>query len=107
MDRITGELGQADRVSLRLDSQDQPHVAYYDSGVGALKYAERDDKGWHVEVVDLGNVGECSSLCLDVINRPYIAYYDAADGQLRIASIEELSAASTRIAPPGHRWSLV
>jgi hypothetical protein len=102
VDKVVGDLGQgqADHLSLRLDTNDQPHVAYYDRGIGVLKYAQRDEKGWHVELVDRGNVGEYPSLCLDNKNEPYITYYDAADGQLRIAQRESRS--DTAIARASH-----
>jgi hypothetical protein len=84
-----GNTDVADRFSLKLDSRGRPHLAYYDPGLAALKYATRDDKGWHAEVVDNeGNVGTYPSLCLDQKDRPYISYHDSTRGQLRVANIE-------------------
>jgi hypothetical protein len=100
VERVSGELNAADHVSLKLDASDRPQIAYNDPGVGVLMYAERDEKGWHVESVDRGNVGEYPSLCLDDKNEPYITYYDAADGQLRIAQRETRS--DTAIARVSH-----
>lgn len=86
VDKVVGNLAQADRLSLKIDSHDHPHIAYYDSAMGTLKYAERSDKGWHSETVDQGSVGEYPSLSLNNQDEPYIAYYDAGGGgQLRIA----------------------
>jgi len=69
-----------------LDSSGQPHIAYYDSGSGVLKYAVRQDEKWTIEIVDQkGNVGISPSLSLDSTGKPYIAYYDSTNKQLRMA----------------------
>ena len=89
VDQLVDVPSFADRVSLQIDSLNVPHVAFYDGGLGALKYAERDEKGWHVEVVDdQGKVGLYPSLSLDRNNLPYISYYDATAGQLKLAHRE-------------------
>ena len=45
-------------ASLALDSDGYPHISYYDRDPnGHLKYAYKDEYGWHIETAD---GGECS-----------------------------------------------
>ena len=61
--------------SLALDSQGNPHIAYFDNDYGALRYAAYDGTAWTVTVVDSsGWVGEHCSLTLDANDRPHISY---------------------------------
>jgi hypothetical protein len=39
-------------TSLALDSQDRPHITYYDTVHGALKYAFFDSVGWNITTLD-------------------------------------------------------
>lgn len=87
VDTITGKTDNIDRVSLKLDSQQRPHIAYWDSGMGVLRYATLTAKGWRAETVDSGdNVGLYPSLAIDSHDEIYVAYYDATSGLLRLAS---------------------
>ena len=73
-----------DHVSLQIDNQDRPQIAYYDGGV--LKYAVKETDGWHKEIVDhTGNVGFRPSLYLDAHGQPYISYYDVSNRTLHLA----------------------
>jgi hypothetical protein len=73
-------------TSLELDSTGYPHISYYDSGNGDLKYAYQDASGWHTEVVDsLGNVGLHTSLELDNAGNPHISYLDLSNKRLKYA----------------------
>ena len=73
-------------TSLALDSNEYPHISYYDSANGDLKYAYEDASGWHTSTVDsTGNVGKYTSLALDSNNHPHIAYYDVTNGNLKYA----------------------
>jgi hypothetical protein len=64
-----------EKVSLALDSQDQPHVAYRDEVNQVLKYSHKEGGIWYYEVVDnQGNVGYQPSLAIDSLDRPHIAY---------------------------------
>lgn len=40
-------------TAITLDDQDYPHVAYWDRGNDASKYAWHDGTDWHVEIVEL------------------------------------------------------
>ena len=68
-----GYVGQYN--SLAFDSQDQPHISYYDFLDDDLEYAYRDQDGWHTETVDYaGYVGAFTSLVLDDNDHPHISY---------------------------------
>jgi len=72
--------------SIEVDSLGHPHVSYFDTGNGDLKYAWYDGTSWHIEVVDSeGNVGLYTSLELDAEGHPHISYYDIGDGDLKYA----------------------
>lgn len=86
VDKLTGKADNIDRVSLKLDSRQRPHIAYWDSGLGVLKYATLTDKGWRPQVVDnSANVGLYPSLALDKQDNIYISYYDMGTGTLKLA----------------------
>lgn len=75
-------------TSLALDSTDRPHIAYYDGGMDALKYATYDG-GWLQRWISTsqGSGGQFASLAVDVNNgdRSHIAYYDSVNGTLEYA----------------------
>lgn len=86
VDNITGKADNIERVSLKFDSKHRPHVAYWDSGMGVLRYAMLTPKGWKAETVDPGNnVGLYPSLAIDSHDDIYITYYDMTNGALRLA----------------------
>ncbi len=75
-------LGARRMVSLVLDAQDRPHVAYSDRS--SVRYAVQSANGWDMQTAALaltGNVlGQLVSLALDVSGRPHIAYYELSSG---------------------------
>ena len=86
VDTISGKADNIDRVSLKFDSRQRPHIAYWDSGTGVLRYATITAKGWHAETVDGGDsVGLYPSLAIDSRDEIYISYYDMTNGALRVA----------------------
>jgi outer membrane protein assembly factor BamB len=60
--------------SLALDSNDVPHISYYDSELNGLKYASFNGSGWNMEIVDTTGVGRASSLAIDANDNPHISY---------------------------------
>jgi len=72
--------------SLALDWLDRPHISYVgtsyvDTDIRyALKYAWQDGAIWHivaVEIWDLWEVGDFTSLALDESSQPHISYTDS------------------------------
>ena len=71
-------------VSLSLDSEDRPHIAYY--GDASLTYASRSGQAWTIETVDAsGNTGLYASLALDSLDIAHVAYRDFVSQELRYA----------------------
>jgi hypothetical protein len=68
-----------------MDQAGRPHVAYYDSGLGVLKYATRDKDGWHTVSVEADDAGEYASLALDENDQPYISFSAPVERELRVA----------------------
>ena len=65
-------------TSMDLDSLDNPHISYYDSDNGYLKYAKRAGNMWRIETVDYSDdVGQYGSIALDISDNPHISYYDS------------------------------
>ncbi len=63
-------------ASIALDSHEYPHISYYDSDNGDLKYAHWNGSGWISETVDYDG-GWNSYIAIDSHDRPHIAYQDA------------------------------
>jgi hypothetical protein len=62
-------------LSLALDSHELPHISYYDSSNGDLKFAQFDGDQWIIPTVDSeGNVGDSTSLAPDSFGRPVISH---------------------------------
>ncbi len=71
-------------VSLALDSEDRPHIAYY--GDGSLNYASWTGQRWKLETVDAtGNRGLYARLAIDSQDVSHVAYRDAREENLRYA----------------------
>lgn len=71
-------------VSLSLDTEDRPHIAYY--GDASLNYASRSGQAWTIETVDAsGNTGLYASLALDSQDIAHVAYRDFVAQELRFA----------------------
>lgn len=75
-------------TSLALDSNDEPHISYYDGAPNYnLKYAFWDGSAWNVSTIDsAGDVGTYTSIALDSNNNPHISYYDSSNHNLKYAT---------------------
>ncbi len=74
--------------SLALDTAGNPHISYYDTTNGHLKYARwTAATDWQITTVDPDDgVGSYSSLKLDTADRPHISYFDSANKAIRYAT---------------------
>lgn len=95
--------------SMKIDSNDNIHIAYYDDYWQNLKYAYFDGSNWSIEPVDHeDNMGKYCSLALDSNNRPHISYFDETNYFLKYAhwngttwfiyAVDNLSGGYTSIA---------
>ncbi len=77
-------------ISIAVDEDGKPHVAFYSPSESALIYGVFDEGRWNLEVVDAdGNVGQyCSIGVMPVLDWPSIAYYDSTNGDLKFARKE-------------------
>jgi PKD repeat protein len=63
-------------TSIALDSNDLPHISYYDETDGYLKYAQMTASGWTItNVLNDGGINS-TDLCLDSNDNPHIAYIE-------------------------------
>lgn len=70
--------------SMVLDSNDNPHICYFDQTNTALKYATWSGTGWLVELVDDdGDVGRECSIDVDSKDQPHVTYMDVMKGALK------------------------
>lgn len=73
-------------ISIALDSNNYPHISYYESTNDDLKYTYRDASGWHTSTVaSTDDVGRTNSIAVDSNNYPHISYYDATGDDLEYA----------------------
>ena len=75
VETVDATAGAGANNSLALDAAGQPHVAYY--YYYYLRYASRDDSGWHWETVGGGGGG--NSLAFDAAGYPHISHNDSAE----------------------------
>ncbi len=62
--------------SIAIDSQNRPHIVWFDDQNQDLKYALRDSDGWTISTVDSeGDAGRYPSLALDQEDRPVVSYF--------------------------------
>jgi hypothetical protein len=83
--------------SIDLDSNDDPHISYFDRnyyypgfGGNDLKYAKWDGSAWSTQTVDsAGDVGLDTSIALDINDESHISYSDPDDRELKYAKWTE------------------
>jgi hypothetical protein len=88
--------------SIKIDTQDAPHIVWYvESGV-FLRYADLKDGAWMAHTLDYeGLPGKWNSLALDDKGYAHIAYIDFPAGQLRYVAYDGKAWARTIIDGPG------
>ena len=98
-------------LALALDSDDRPHIAYFDANTGALAYAHLaagpGGDVWRYDVIDSGDVGRYVALDLDSASRPYVSYYDSAGDALKVAFLDGGLWTVETVAAGGNYASLV
>ena len=85
----TGALPYEFGNSIKVDSQNRPHVVWFDDDGQDLKYALKDANGWTISTVeDAGDVGRYPSLTLDQDDNPVVSYFQTlspSSGVIRLA----------------------
>ncbi|MFH1754609.1 MAG: choice-of-anchor C family protein, partial [Candidatus Latescibacterota bacterium] len=70
---------------LAIDSQNKPHIIFYDTGDGSLKYGVRTGGSWVIESLGINNLGYPASLALDSQDIPHISYHNGTTYSLKYA----------------------
>lgn len=61
--------------SIAIDSDNFPHISYFDEKNDELRYAKKHESGWDIQLIDSdGRVGIWSSLAVDSNSNPHISY---------------------------------
>lgn len=85
----TGPLPYEFGNAIAIDSQDRPHIVWFDDQGQDLKYALKDGGDWTISTVDsAGDVGRYPSLALDQDDNPVVSYYQTlseTSGAIRLA----------------------
>lgn len=69
-----GETGDF-RTSIAIDLYDRPHMTFYESSQGALRYTYRSEAGWVIQTVSEENYsGAYAALALDRYGTPHISF---------------------------------
>ena len=75
-------------VSMVLDANDVPHIAYTEVSQHLVKYVTRKNGKWEFQTVDSiasHAYPDRNGIALDAEGNPYISYYDAGAGVLKVA----------------------
>ena len=81
-----------------LDSQERPHVVWFDSGDKNLKYALKDGGSWQISTVDSqGDVGRFPSLVIDSQDNPAVSYFESTGGSAGYVKVAQWN---------GSRWDI-
>ena len=85
----TGPLPYEFGNSIAIDSEDRPHIVWFDDQGQDLKYALREAGGWIISTVDsAGDVGRYPSLTLDENDNPVVSYFETlseSSGAIKLA----------------------
>jgi hypothetical protein len=98
--------GWESMISLAVDSQGKPHIAYL-SSAASYRYAVKSGLAWTVSdvLLDASNSGSYVSLKLDASDAPHIALTDGS-GYLRYASLAGASWVTERVDTAGGACAL-
>ena len=89
-------------VSIAVDSEDRPHIAYQDRFQWDLEYARFDGSEWMVETMDeYGLTGRYPSIALDDSDQVHIAYENYSNSRLMSMVIADGLAATEKVAQVG------
>lgn len=98
-------------LALALDSDDRPHIAYYDANTGSLAYAHLvagpGGDVWRYDVIDSGDAGRYVAMDLDSAGHPYVSDYDSAGDALKVAFLDDGLWTVETVAADGNYASLV
>ena len=73
-------------TSIAIDSNNYPHISYYDGTNRHLKYARYNGSDWEISTVDdSGYNGFYTSIALDSNDYPHISYFDLSNDNLKYA----------------------
>jgi len=81
-------VGSSKWVSMAIDSNNNPRIAYRGESDQSLRYARFTGSFWDIQTVDsIGDTGHYASLKLDISDNPQIAYRNNTIGELKHAQL--------------------
>ncbi len=86
---LDAEPGAGEHVSITLDRDQRPVIAYFAAANADLKLAWHTGTEWRMTTLDRrGSVGQYPSVFVGSDHRPAVAYYAKSTGDLRVASLD-------------------
>lgn len=83
---IDSEPGAGTFISIDVNSQNEPAIAYFAAANADLRLATMSGDAWQTRTMDArGSVGQYPSLLIDAQGLPNISYYAKSTGDLRLA----------------------
>jgi hypothetical protein len=87
IETIDPNLGYIGHLSLTLDHNNQPLLAYYDPTNQDLRFAGKSSDGFSFELVQyIGDVGSGCSIAVNAQNQPVISYFDQSNQVIMLAT---------------------
>lgn len=75
-------------ITLKIDSQDNRHVAFYDGTTQSLVYSKFPHRTDSFQRIESGGAGRFAALALDKYGNPQMVYYNSEEKTIKLATLD-------------------